>query len=85
MENLGNSKPGRLPRPPRCMLQEIKAAGYGEGVRWVSSGCESLATRWTVGISADMRLVYSNALTYNWDAEQECHVAAKQALVVMET
>ena len=28
--------------------------------------------------AADMRLIFANALAYNWDAEQECHRAAKQ-------
>ena len=34
------------------MLQEAKTARCGEGVRRRSSGCEPLATRWSVGISA---------------------------------
>eukprot|EP00966_Prymnesium_polylepis_P293904 6787787-Prymnesium_polylepis.1 len=29
-----------------------------------------------LAFGADMRRIFSNALQYNWDAEQECHQAA---------
>ena len=31
-----------------------------------------------LAFAADMRRIFSNALEYNWDAEQGCHCAAKQ-------
>jgi len=31
-----------------------------------------------LSFASDMRLIFSNALAYNWDPENECHQAAKQ-------
>ena len=31
-----------------------------------------------LAFAADMRLIFTNALAYNWDCEQQCHIAAKQ-------
>ncbi len=33
-----------------------------------------------LAFAADMRRIFSNALTYNWDPEQECHQASMRAL-----
>jgi len=32
-----------------------------------------------LSFASDMRLIFSNALAYNWDPENECHQAAKQS------
>lgn len=35
-----------------------------------------------LAFAADMRLIFTNALAYNWDTEQQCHLDAKQVCAV---
>ena len=39
---------------------------------------DAYTTGGPIAFAADMRLIFTNALAYNWDTEQQCHLDAKQ-------